>query len=123
MTALTCQTGFSVWHHSGTTLNFNSCKKHLSMELKCVFQHIVNQLKKGLGTELVVLEELIQQMANVQYTENMTGGQVDAMAGSETLRLQSSPFGSTRNYKALNNKYPNKFRDSLLPKDFAIPRL
>ncbi|XBI05316.1 hypothetical protein VPH35_133493 [Triticum aestivum] len=92
MTALTCQTGFSVWHHSGTTLNFNSCKKHLSMELKCVFQHIVNQLKKGLGTELVVLEEHIQQMANVQYTHS-------AMAGSETLQLQSLLFGSTRNYK------------------------
>ncbi|PNT71005.1 hypothetical protein BRADI_2g21268v3, partial [Brachypodium distachyon] len=61
------------------------CKKHLCMELKCLFQYIVNQLKKGLGTELVVLEELIQQMANVQYTENMTDEQVDAMAGSETL--------------------------------------
>ena len=36
--------------------NFNSCKKHLSMELKCLFQYIVNQLKKGLGTELVVVE-------------------------------------------------------------------
>jgi THO complex subunit 2 len=45
------------------------------------------------------MQELIQQMANVQYTENMTDEQVDAMAGSETLRLQSSLFGSTRNYK------------------------
>ncbi|VAH69513.1 unnamed protein product [Triticum turgidum subsp. durum] len=101
------------------------CKKHLSMELKCLFQYIVNQLKKGLGTELVVLEELIQQMANVQYTENMTDEQVDAMAGSETLRLQSSLFGSTRNYKVLN-KSTNKLRDSLLPKDepkLAIPLL
>ncbi|KQK15799.1 hypothetical protein BRADI_1g24950v3 [Brachypodium distachyon] len=101
------------------------CKKHLSMELKCLFQYIVNQLKKGLGTELVVLEELIQQMANVQYTENMTDEQVDAMAGSETLRLQSSLFGSTRNYKVLN-KSMNKLRDSLLPKDeptLAIPLL
>ncbi|VAH85573.1 unnamed protein product [Triticum turgidum subsp. durum] len=101
------------------------CKKHHSMELKCLFQYIVNQLKKGLGTELVVLEELIQQMANVQYTENMTDEQVDAMAGSETLRLQSSLFGSTRNYKVLN-KSINKLRDSLLPKDepkLAIPLL
>ncbi|KAM3353633.1 hypothetical protein ACQJBY_024659 [Aegilops geniculata] len=101
------------------------CKKHFSMELKCLFQYIVNQLKKGLGTELVVLEELIQQMANVQYTENMTDEQVDGMAGSETLRLQSSLFGSTRNYKVLN-KSTNKLRDSLLPKDepkLAIPLL
>lgn len=38
-------------------------------------------------------------MANVQYTENMTEEQVDAMAGSETLRQQASLFGATRNYK------------------------
>ncbi|KAG8043213.1 hypothetical protein GUJ93_ZPchr0115g2739 [Zizania palustris] len=91
------------------------CKKHHSVELKSLFQYIVNQLKKGSGIELVVLEELIQQMANVQYTENMTEEQVDAMAGSETLRLQASLFGSTRNYKVLN-KTTNKLRDSLLPK-------
>uniref|UniRef100_A0A453R1D4 Uncharacterized protein n=2 Tax=Aegilops tauschii subsp. strangulata TaxID=200361 RepID=A0A453R1D4_AEGTS len=49
------------------------------MELKCLFQYIVNQPTKGLET--------LQQMANVQYTENMTDEQ-DAMSGSETLRLQ-----------------------------------
>jgi hypothetical protein len=47
----------------------------------------------------LVMQELIQQMANVQYTENMTEEQVDAMAGSETLRQQASLFGATRNYK------------------------
>lgn len=45
------------------------------------------------------LQELIQQMANVQYTENMTEEQLDAMAGSETLRYQATSFGVTRNNK------------------------
>ncbi|KAF0916503.1 hypothetical protein E2562_007582 [Oryza meyeriana var. granulata] len=101
------------------------CKKHHSVELRSLFQYLVNQLKKDSGIELVVLEELIQQMANVQYTENMTEEQVDAMAGSETLRLQASLFGSTRNSKVLN-KSTNKLRDSLLPKEepkLAIPLL
>ncbi|KAL6613932.1 hypothetical protein ACP70R_036202 [Stipagrostis hirtigluma subsp. patula] len=101
------------------------CKKHSSMELKSLFQYLVNQLKKGVGVELVVLEELIQQMANVQYTENMTEEQVDAMAGSETLRQQASLFGATRNYKVLS-KSTNKLRDSLLPKEepkLAVPLL
>ncbi|BAS75892.1 Os01g0916800 [Oryza sativa Japonica Group] len=102
------------------------CKKHHSVELRSLFQYLVNQLKKDTGIELVVLEELIQQMANVQYTENMTEEQVDAMAGSETLRLQaSSLFGSTRNSKVLT-KSTNKLRDSLLPKEepkLAIPLL
>ncbi|CAO2181939.1 unnamed protein product [Urochloa humidicola] len=101
------------------------CKKHNAVELKSLLQYLVNQLKKGVGIELVVLEELIQQMANVQYTENMTEEQVDAMAGSETLRQQASLFGATRNYKVLS-KSTNRLRDSLLPKEepkLAVPLL
>ncbi|GJM92078.1 hypothetical protein PR202_ga08506 [Eleusine coracana subsp. coracana] len=82
------------------------CKKHSSVELKSLFQYLVNQLKKGVGVELVVLE-------------------VDAMAGSETLRQQASLFGATKNYKVLN-KSTNKLRDSLLPKEepkLAVPLL
>lgn len=101
------------------------------MELRGLFQYLVNQLKKGNGIELVLvqvlvlllvflyyltssfipslrflicgfmnaLQELIQQMANVQYTENMTEEQLDAMAGSDTLRYQATSFGVTRNNK------------------------
>lgn len=46
-------------------------------------------------------QELVQQMANVQYTENLTEEQLDAMAGSETLRYQATSFGVTRNNKVL----------------------
>jgi THO complex subunit 2 len=48
---------------------------------------------------LVLSQELIQQMANVQYTENMTEEQLDAMAGGETLRYQATSFGIMRNNK------------------------
>ncbi|KAK8960455.1 hypothetical protein KSP40_PGU008569 [Platanthera guangdongensis] len=75
------------------------CKKYPSMELRGLFQYLVNQLKKGTGVELVLLQELIQQMANVQYTENMTEEQLDSMAGSETLRFQATLFGMARNNK------------------------
>ncbi|XP_068660653.1 THO complex subunit 2-like isoform X2 [Aristolochia californica] len=101
------------------------CKKYPSMELRGLFQYLVNQLKKGSGIELVLLQELIQQMANVQFTENMTEEQLDAMAGSETLRYQATSFGITRNNKALI-KSTNRLRDSLLPKEeqnLAIPLL
>lgn len=40
-------------------------------------------------------------MANVQYTENLTEDQLDAMAGSETLRYQATSFGIARNNKVL----------------------
>lgn len=44
-------------------------------------------------------------MANVQYTENMTEEQLDAMAGSDTLRYQATSFGVTRNNKVFCKLY------------------
>ncbi|KAL8265927.1 hypothetical protein R6Q59_003271 [Mikania micrantha] len=115
----------SDWLQSLASFWGHLCKKYPSMELRGLFQYLVNQLKKGSGIELVLMQELIQQMANVQYTENMTEDQLDAMAGSETLRYQATSFGATRNNKALI-KSTNRLRDSLLPKDepkLAIPLL
>ncbi|KAA8529838.1 hypothetical protein F0562_034393 [Nyssa sinensis] len=115
----------SDWLQSLASFWGHLCKKYPSMELRGLFQYLVNQLKKGNGIELVLLQELIQQMANVQYTENMTEEQLDAMAGSETLRYQATSFGITRNNKALI-KSTNRLRDSLLPKEepkLAIPLL
>jgi THO complex subunit 2 len=40
-------------------------------------------------------------MANVQYTENLTEEQLEAMAGSETLKCHATSFGMTRNNKVL----------------------
>ncbi|XP_050231755.1 THO complex subunit 2 isoform X2 [Mercurialis annua] len=115
----------SDWLQSLASFWGHLCKKYPSMELRGLFQYLVNQLKKGLGIELVLLQELITQMANVQYTENLTEEQLDAMAGSETLRYQATSFGVARNNKALV-KSTNRLRDSLFPKDeprLAIPLL
>lgn len=115
----------SDWLQSLASFWGHLCKKYPSMELRGLFQYLVNQLKKGEGIELVLLQELIQQMANVQYTENMTEDQLDAMAGGETLRYQATSYGMTRNNKALV-KSTNRLRDSLLPKDepkLAVPLL
>ncbi|KAG0493290.1 hypothetical protein HPP92_004284 [Vanilla planifolia] len=115
----------SDWLQSLASFWGHLCKKYPSMELRGLFQYLVNQLKKGMGIELVLLQELIQQMANVQYTENMTEEQLDAMAGSETLRFQATLFGMTRNNKALSRSTV-RLRDSLLPKEdpkLAIPLL
>ncbi|WOL00987.1 hypothetical protein Cni_G09700 [Canna indica] len=115
----------SDWLQSLASFWGHLCKKYPSMELRGLFQYLVNQLKKGIGIELVLLQELIQQMANMQYTENMTEEQLDAMSGSETLRYQATQFGMTRNNKVLS-KSTNRLRDSLLPKEepkLAVPLL
>ncbi|KAI3847949.1 hypothetical protein MKX03_017474 [Papaver bracteatum] len=113
------------WLQSLASFWGHLCKKYPSMELRGLFQYLVNQLKRGKGIELFLLQELIQQMENFQYTENMTEEQLDAMAGSETLRYQATAFGVTRNNKALV-KSTNRLRESLLPKDepkLALPLL
>ncbi|XP_011629407.1 THO complex subunit 2 isoform X2 [Amborella trichopoda] len=115
----------SDWLQSLASFWGSLCKKYPSMELRGLFQYLVNQLKKGNGIELILLQELVQQMANVQYTENMSEEQLDAMAGGETLRYQATSFGITKNNKALV-KSTNRLRDSLLAKEepkLAIPLL
>ncbi|KAK4779350.1 hypothetical protein SAY86_006878 [Trapa natans] len=115
----------SDWLQSLASFWGHLCKKYPSMELRGLFQYLVNQLKRGQGIELVVVQELIQQMSNVQYTENLTEEQLNAMAGSETLRHHATSFGLARNNKSLI-KSTNRLRDSLLPKDdpkLAVPLL
>ncbi|KAH7656619.1 THO complex subunitTHOC2 N-terminal protein [Dioscorea alata] len=115
----------SDWLQSLASFWGTLCKKYPSMDLRGLFQYLVNQLKRGIGIELVLLQELIQQMANIHFTENVTEDQLDAMAGSETLRYQATLFGIVRNNKALS-KSTNRLRDSLLPNDgpdLAVPLL
>ncbi|XP_021843215.1 THO complex subunit 2 isoform X2 [Spinacia oleracea] len=115
----------SDWLQSLASFWGHLCKKYPSMELRGLFQYLVNQLKRGRGIELLLLQELIQQMANVQYTENMTEEQLDSMAGGETLRYLATSYGVSRNNKALI-KSTNRLRDSLVPKEepkLAIPLL
>ena len=50
-----------------------------------------------------ILQELMQQMASVEYTENVTDDQLEAMAGGEAIRYQAAAFGVTRNNKVLKD--------------------
>eukprot|EP00897_Mesotaenium_endlicherianum_P006325 jgi/Mesen1/5720/ME000289S04824 len=69
------------------------------MELRGLFQYLNDQLKRGEGTELILLQELVQQMASVEHVENLTEDQLDAMAGGEVLRQLAATFVQVRNNK------------------------
>ncbi|XP_024388621.1 THO complex subunit 2 isoform X2 [Physcomitrium patens] len=115
----------SDWLQSLASFWGHLCKKYPSMELRGLVQYLVNQLKRGEGIELILLQELMQQMASVEYTENVTDDQLEALAGGEALRYQASAFGVTKNNKALM-KSTNRLRDTLLSKDepkLAVPLL
>lgn len=62
-------------------------------------------------------------MANVQYTENMTEEQLDAMAGSETLRYQATSFGITRNnkvYSCIYSYHNTTFSTTIISLEFIF---
>jgi THO complex subunit 2 len=45
----------------------------------------------------------MQQTANVEYTENVTDDQLEAMAGGEAIQYQAAAFGATRNNKVVKD--------------------
>jgi len=63
---------------------------------------------------LSILQELMQQMASVEYTENVTDDQLEALAGGEGLRYQASAFGVTKNNKVKRTRSEIFFSERLL---------
>lgn len=54
----------------------------------------------------------MQQMASVEYTENVTDDQLEAMAGGEAIRYQAAAFGVTRNNKVIKDCICPRFSTS-----------
>lgn len=48
-------------------------------------------------------------MASVEFTENMTEDQLEAIAGGEALRYQATAFGVTRNNKVSDDFHAHSF--------------
>lgn len=56
------------------------------IEVNSLLQYVVNQLNSGESLDLLVLKELLTTMTGVQAVFDVSDGQLDALAGSETLR-------------------------------------
>ncbi|RKF55435.1 THO complex subunit 2 [Golovinomyces cichoracearum] len=77
------------------------------MNLSPIIQYINDQLYKGNATDLVILKELISQMAGIVPDTDYTDAQLVAMTGGEALRRQTlislhdKRFESTKTAKRL----------------------
>ncbi|KAI1007657.1 hypothetical protein K3495_g574 [Podosphaera aphanis] len=77
------------------------------MSLSPIIQYVNDQLYKGNATDLVILKELISQMAGIVSDTDFTDAQLVAMTGGEALRrqtlisLQDKRFESTKTAKRL----------------------
>lgn len=82
-------------------------KKYSFMNLSPIVKYVDHQLFNGISTDLVILKELISQMAGVVPDTDFTDAQLTAMTGGEVLRrqtlinLQDKRFESTKTAKRL----------------------
>ncbi|XP_053229209.1 THO complex subunit 2 [Podarcis raffonei] len=87
------------------------------IELAGLLQYVANQLKAGKSFDLLILKEVVQKMAGIEITEEMTMDQLEAMTGGEQLKAEGGYFGQIRNTK----KSSQRLKDALLDHDLALP--
>ncbi|KAH8802796.1 transcription factor/nuclear export subunit protein 2-domain-containing protein [Xylogone sp. PMI_703] len=82
-------------------------RRYSIMNVSPVLQYVNDQLYRGNSTDLVILKELIAQMAGVVPDTDFTDAQITAMTGGELLRrqtlinLQDKRYESTKTAKRL----------------------
>ncbi|RFU28127.1 hypothetical protein B7463_g8211, partial [Scytalidium lignicola] len=82
-------------------------RRYSIMNVSPVLQYVNDQLYRGNATDLVILKELIAQMAGVVPDTDFTDAQITAMTGGELLRrqtlinLQDKRYESTKTAKRL----------------------
>ncbi|KAF4632447.1 hypothetical protein G7Y89_g5677 [Cudoniella acicularis] len=82
-------------------------KRYSVMDVSPIIQYVNDQLLRGNSTDLVILKELIAQMAGVVPDTDFTDAQLAAMTGGDLLRrqtlihLQDKRYESTKTAKRL----------------------
>ncbi|KAJ8298480.1 hypothetical protein KUTeg_025011 [Tegillarca granosa] len=108
-------TNISLWLQSLASFTGSICKKY-SVELAGIMQYVANQLKAGKSFDLLLLREVVQKMAGIEISEEITDDQLEAMAGGELLRQEGGYFAQVRNTK----KSSTRLKDTLLEHDLAL---
>ncbi|KAG0646735.1 THO complex subunit 2 [Hyphodiscus hymeniophilus] len=82
-------------------------KRYSIMNISPIIQYVNNQLYLGIPNDLVILKELIAQMAGIVPDTDFTDAQLTALTGGEVLRqqtlinLQDKRYESTKTAKRL----------------------
>ncbi|KAJ3588966.1 hypothetical protein NHX12_009818 [Muraenolepis orangiensis] len=109
-------TTISSWLQSLASLCGAVFRKY-PIELAGLLQYVTNQLKAGKSFDLLILKEVVQKMAGIEITDEMTSEQLEAMTGGEQLKAEGGYFGQIRNTK----KSSQRLKDALLDHDLALP--
>uniref|UniRef100_W5NBA9 THO complex subunit 2 n=1 Tax=Lepisosteus oculatus TaxID=7918 RepID=W5NBA9_LEPOC len=109
-------TTISAWLQSLASLCGAVFRKY-PIELAGLLQYVTNQLKAGKSFDLLILKEVVQKMAGIEITDEMTMEQLEAMTGGEQLKAEGGYFGQIRNTK----KSSQRLKDALLDHELALP--
>ncbi|XP_054719951.1 THO complex subunit 2-like [Uloborus diversus] len=109
-------TSISLWLQSLASFGGAVFKKY-PIDISGLLQHVANQLISGKSLDLLILKEVVQKMAGIEASEEMTAEQLEAMSGGELLRSEGGYFNQLRNVK----KSSQRLKDALLDQDLAIP--
>lgn len=112
----TDDTNISTWLQSLANFSGSVLKKY-PIDLGGLLHYIANQLKANKSYDLYVLREVIQKMAGIEVSEEITSDQLLAMSGGELLRQEGGCFTQIRNTK----KSSGRLMESLTEHDLAIP--
>lgn len=104
----------SPWLQALATLVGAVYKKY-NVELTGMLNYVMNQLKNEKSFDLLVLREVIQNMACIEGVAGATADQLEALGGGELLRQEAGSFTTTRNKRA-----SARLRDAVLSGDTAV---
>lgn len=108
-------TNISLWLQSLASFAGYICRKY-PVELAGLMQYVANQLKAGKSFDLLLLREIVQKMAGIEISEEITDDQLEAMSGGELLRQEGGYFAQVRNTK----KSSTRLKDALLEHGLAL---
>ncbi|KAL3879965.1 hypothetical protein ACJMK2_032241 [Sinanodonta woodiana] len=108
-------TNISLWLQSLANFAGSICRKY-QVELAGFMQYVANQLKAGKSLDLILMREVVQKMAGIEISEEITTDQLEAMSGGELLRQEGGYFAQVRNTK----KSSTRLKDTLLEHDLAL---
>lgn len=94
-------------------------RKH-SIDLKGLLHYVTNQLLTKNVYDLLVLQELICQMAGIKLLDESTADQLEAFAGGELLRREALMFESLRIFKKSSARLTRALLDSHLAVKLGI---
>ncbi|VDM52574.1 unnamed protein product [Angiostrongylus costaricensis] len=104
----------SPWLQALATLVGAVYKKY-NVELAGMLNYVINQLKNEKSFDLLVLREVVQNMACIEGVAGATSDQLEALGGGELLRQEAGSYTNARNKRA-----SARLRDAVMTGDIAI---